>query len=93
MALTDTQIRNAKPKDKPYKLADSAGLFLLVQPSSGKLWRVKYRVGTSEKKLGLGTTQKGMGVRGVCPSHVPYLPSTHPKNPQPARSCQSITAR
>ncbi|MGD9811245.1 MAG: tyrosine-type recombinase/integrase [Sphingobium sp.] len=55
MALTDTAVRNAKPKAKPYKLGDSGGLFLLVQPSGGKLWRVKYRVDGREKKLGLGT--------------------------------------
>lgn len=55
MALTDTSIRNAKAKDKPYKLGDSGGLFLLVQPSGGKLWRFKYRVDGREKKLGLGT--------------------------------------
>lgn len=55
MALTDTAVRNAKPKDKPYKLGDSAGLFLLVQPSGGKLWRLKYRLDQREKKLGIGT--------------------------------------
>lgn len=55
MALTDTAIRNAKPKDKPYKMGDTGGLFLLVQPSGGKLWRLKYRVDGKEKKLGLGT--------------------------------------
>ncbi len=55
MALTDTAIKNAKPKDKPYKMGDTGGLFLLVQPSGGKLWRLKYRVDGKEKKLGLGT--------------------------------------
>ncbi len=55
MALTDTAIRNAKAKDKPYKLGDSLGLFLLVQPSGGKLWRLKFRVDGVEKKLSLGT--------------------------------------
>lgn len=55
MALTDTAIRNAKAKDKPYKLGDSGGLFLLVQPAGGKLWRLKYRVDGKEKKLGFGT--------------------------------------
>jgi integrase len=44
MPLTDTAIRNAKPKAKPYKLTDEKGLFLLVQPSGGKLWRFKFRV-------------------------------------------------
>jgi integrase len=55
MALSDTQIRNAKPKAKPYKLGDTGGLFVLVQPSGGKLWRLKYRIGGKEKKLALGT--------------------------------------
>ena len=55
MTLTDTAVRNAKAKDKPYKLGDAGGLFLLVQPTGGKLWRLKYRVDGKEKKLGLGT--------------------------------------
>jgi integrase len=55
MALTATAVRNAKSRSKPYKLGDSLGLFLLVQPSGGKLWRVKYRIDGREKKLGLGT--------------------------------------
>ena len=55
MPLTDTAIRGCKPRDKPYKLADEKGLFLLVQPSGGKLWRLKYRVAGVEKKLALGT--------------------------------------
>lgn len=55
MALTDFAIRAAKAKDKPYKLGDTLGLFLLVQPKGGKLWRLKYRVDGKEQKLGLGT--------------------------------------
>jgi integrase len=55
MALTDVAIRNAKPRPKPYKMADALGLFLLVQPSGGKLWRLKYRVDGREKKLGFGS--------------------------------------
>lgn len=55
MALTDTAIRNAKPREKPYKMGDALGLFLLVQPSGGKLWRLKYRVDGREKKIGFGT--------------------------------------
>ena len=39
MALTIKEIDNAKPTDKPYRLADSGGLCLLVPPSGGKLWR------------------------------------------------------
>ena len=40
MALTDTAIRNAKPKAKAYKIADSQGLYLLVNPGGSKLWRI-----------------------------------------------------
>jgi len=54
MALTDTAIRNAKPKEKPYKVADSLGLYLLVNPRGSKLWRVKYRMSGVERKLALG---------------------------------------
>lgn len=54
MALTDTAIRNAKPRDKPYKVADSQGLYLLVNPRGSKLWRVKYRMNGVERKLALG---------------------------------------
>ena len=54
MALTDTAIRNAKPKEKPYKLADEKGLFLLVHPNGGRYWRFKYRFVGKEKLLALG---------------------------------------
>lgn len=55
MSLTDVAIRAAKPREKPYKMGDTLGLFLLVQPTGGKLWRQKYRIDGREKKLGLGT--------------------------------------
>lgn len=55
MALTDIAIRNAKPGAKPCKLGDALGLFLLVQPSGGKLWRLKYRMDGREKKPSIGT--------------------------------------
>ncbi|MCL9999185.1 MAG: integrase arm-type DNA-binding domain-containing protein [Erythrobacter sp.] len=54
MPLTDVAIRNAKPRDKTYRVGDTLGLFLLVQPSGGKLWRVKYRIDGKEKKLAIG---------------------------------------
>lgn len=43
-----------KPKDKPYKLADGGGLYLLIKPNGGKYWRLKYRVAGKEKLLALG---------------------------------------
>jgi integrase len=54
MALTDTAIRAAKPRTRDYKLADGGGLYLLVTPAGGKLWRLKFRVDGKEKKLSLG---------------------------------------
>ncbi|GAB3683631.1 tyrosine-type recombinase/integrase [Salinisphaera aquimarina] len=54
MKLTATQIKNAKPGEKPYKLSDGAGMYLLVAPTGGKSWRLKYRIGGKEKLLSLG---------------------------------------
>jgi integrase len=49
--LTVTAIRHAKPRQKPYKLADQRGLYLLITPSGSRLWRQKYRVQGREKLL------------------------------------------
>jgi integrase len=54
MALTDTTVRNAKVREMEYKLSDSGGLYLLVTPAGGKLWRQKFRVDGREKKLAIG---------------------------------------
>jgi integrase len=54
MALTNTQIRTAKPAQKPYKLTDGGGLYLEVSPTGGKWWRFRYRFEGKEKRLSLG---------------------------------------
>lgn len=54
MPLNDPAIKAAKPADKPKKLFDEKGLFLLVKPTGAKLWRVKYRFGGREQLLSLG---------------------------------------
>ena len=54
MALTDVAIRNARPREKEFKLSDGGGLYLLVTPAGGRLWRLKYRVDGVERKLTLG---------------------------------------
>lgn len=54
MALTDTAIRNAKPREKDYKLADGGGLYLLVTTAGSRLWRMKYRADGVERKLSFG---------------------------------------
>lgn len=52
--LTDTKVKNAKPGKRPYKLGDGGWLYLLVKPSSAKLWRMAYRYAGREKLLALG---------------------------------------
>ncbi|MFT5766637.1 MAG: integrase [Halioglobus sp.] len=54
MPLKDTNCRNAKPQDKPYRLYDEQGLYLEVQPNGGRYWRLKYRFMGKEKRLALG---------------------------------------
>lgn len=54
MALTDRQIVNLKPTDKPRKVSDGGGLHLFVSPSGGKLWRLAYRYGGKQKLLSFG---------------------------------------
>lgn len=54
MALTDFTIRNANPGAKAIKLSDGGGMFLLVTPAGGKLWRLKYRIDKREKLLAMG---------------------------------------
>jgi integrase len=54
MPLTDTAVKSAKAKAKPYKLTDERGMFLLVSPNGSKWWRLKYRIDSKEKLLSLG---------------------------------------
>ncbi|WP_338025156.1 Arm DNA-binding domain-containing protein [Burkholderia sola] len=42
--LTDVKLRQAKAGDKPIKLTDGNGLYLLVKPSGPWLWRYNYRI-------------------------------------------------
>jgi integrase len=52
--LTDIKIRTAKPTEKPYKLFDGGGLYLLINPSGARWWRFKYRFGGKERGISLG---------------------------------------
>jgi integrase len=54
MSLTPIAIRNAKPRSKPYKLADEGGLYLLIKSDGARYWRFKYRFAGKEKLLALG---------------------------------------
>src|ERR1700730_3702885 len=53
-SLSNAKARNAKPRTKPYKIADGEGLFLLITPSGSKYWRLKYFFAGKEKLLALG---------------------------------------
>ena len=54
MTLNDRQIRNAKPQEKPYKLADGGGLYLYVTPKGTKSFRLKFRFDGKEQVLTIG---------------------------------------
>jgi integrase len=54
MPLTALDVKNAKPRDKRYRLADGHGLYLEVMPTGARYWRMKYRFGGKEKRLALG---------------------------------------
>ena len=55
MTLTNLQIRNAAPRDRPYKMADAHGLYLRTHPNGSKYWQMKYRFAGKEKLLSIGT--------------------------------------
>jgi integrase len=55
MPLTDTAIRNAKPRDRAYKVFDTGGLYVQITPSGSRLWRMKYRYRGREKLLSFGS--------------------------------------
>lgn len=62
MKLNARQVDAAKPKEKAYKLADGAGLYLEVVPSGSRYWRMKYRFNGKEKRMALESIQQ-------CPLH------------------------
>lgn len=54
MALTDVQVRQAKPGDKPRKLTDERGLFIEIRPTGSKYWRYRYKIDGKENVFALG---------------------------------------
>ncbi len=54
MALFDKQIRAASASEKPTKLSDGGGLYLLVKPNGSKLWQMSYRFERKQKTLSFG---------------------------------------
>jgi hypothetical protein len=55
MALTDTAIRKARAAERPYKMTDGDGLYLLVNPNGSRWWRFDYRFAGKRKTLSMGT--------------------------------------
>jgi len=53
--LTDIKIKQAKPKDKPYKLSDGKGLYIIITPKGFKWWRLDYTFENKRQTLSLGT--------------------------------------
>ena len=53
--LSPSQVNNAKPKEKPFKLYDGYGLYILVVPTGSKLWRFSYRFESFKKTLSFGS--------------------------------------
>jgi integrase len=82
--LTEMAVKNAQPKEKPWKLPDGKGLYLEIMPNGAKYWRFKFRFGGKEKRLALGVypetglkdARKGreaareLLVKGVDPSEI-----------------------
>lgn len=52
--LRDVVVRQARGRERPYKLSDERGLFLLVKPNGSRWWRLKYRFEGKEKLLSFG---------------------------------------
>jgi integrase len=52
--LTEAAVKNAEPREKPYKIADSGGLFLYITPNGRKSWRMKFELHGKEKLLTFG---------------------------------------
>ncbi len=57
MFLTDAKIRTLKPSDKPFKVSDSHGLYLLVKPGGSRHWYLKYRISGKESRIAPGAYQ------------------------------------
>ncbi|WP_199029078.1 integrase arm-type DNA-binding domain-containing protein [Ralstonia sp. ASV6] len=69
--LTPTRLNNAKPKDKPYKLADGGGLFVLISPGGAKNWKYQYPLGGKRCEVTIGRYPE-IGVADARDRHAEY---------------------
>ncbi|MGF6296251.1 hypothetical protein QFZ98_008112 [Paraburkholderia youngii] len=96
--LTDVAIKNAKPREKSYRLHDSGGLYLEVFPNGSKLWRWKYRFQGKEKRLALGAYRRAGPVMLLRPQprpgsrhrEIPAPFAVHPETAQPTGQVQYL---
>ncbi|MGT2459000.1 tyrosine-type recombinase/integrase [Cupriavidus basilensis] len=63
--LSDTKLRNAKPREKPYKLADGGGLFLEVVADGRKLWRIRPLFSAARQREPAGLRRLSRGAAGA----------------------------
>jgi len=61
--LSATAVKQAKPGDKPRKLSDGGGLYLLVNPNGSKCWWLKYRLHGKKKTFSLGVFPAGVTIK------------------------------
>jgi len=63
MALTNTHVQNAKPRETVYRLSDGQALWLEIRPSGTKTWRFRYKIAGKGAifNLGLFAPSKGPG--------------------------------
>jgi integrase len=54
LPLSDVKIQKAKPRDEPFRMADGGGLYVLVNPTGSKLWRMDYRLLGKRRTLAVG---------------------------------------
>lgn len=66
MALTDTKVRSAKPKEKEYSLVDGDGMFLLIHPNGSKYWQFRFRFSGKTAPDGVWCLPRGFA--GGCPT-------------------------
>jgi Arm DNA-binding domain len=66
--LSDTKARQARPRERAFKIADQGG-YLLVSPTGAKSWRYDYRLHGRRETLTLGTYPRGTACRGAGAAH------------------------
>jgi hypothetical protein len=88
--LSDTKIRNAKPADKEYSLADGQGLSVRVQTNGTKIWLYRYRFGGKRRNMSFGVFPAVSLKMAREKRHAPISCST---NGRIRRSCARPSAR